>query len=299
MSEKARTIYRGVSPLLRARLSFRIGQLIRNKFLFAGLLILICYLTMAFFADLIAPYPPIRTNATEMFQPPSWRHLLGTDRFGRDLLSRTIYGTRISLRVAFFSIGGALLGGGFLGLISAYLGRLTDQLLGRLMDIFLSLPSILLAIAISAVLGAGEINAIIAIAIVYMPIFYRVMRGSVLAEREEVYVEAVRALGANRWYIMFHHILRNVLAPIYVQAAVCLSYAILLEAALSYLGVGVQPPTPSWGTILNEGSAFLEIAPWISIFPGVFIMFAVLSFNFICDGLRDVLDPRLRGGRAG
>lgn len=299
MSEGARTIRQVIFPLLWTRLSFRIARLTRNKFLLAGVLILIGYLTMALFANLIAPYPPIRTNSAEMFQPPSWRHLLGTDRFGRDLLSRAIYGTRVSLRVAFFSIGAALIGGGLLGLVSAYLGRLTDQLLGRLMDILLSLPSILLAIAISAVLGAGEMNAILAIAIVYMPTFYRVMRGSVLAEREEVYVEAARALGANRWYIMFRHILRNVLAPIYVQAAVCLSYAILLEAALSYLGVGVQPPTPSWGTILNEGSAFLEIAPWISVFPGVFIMFAVLSFNFICDGLRDVLDPRLRGGRLG
>ncbi|MFQ5795311.1 MAG: ABC transporter permease [Candidatus Bipolaricaulia bacterium] len=272
----------------------RASNIISNKFLLVGAIILTLYLIIAIFADIIAPYPPIKTDSALMLQSPSLAHPFGTDRFGRDLLSRTVYGTRVSLSVAFASIGAAVFAGSLLGLVAAYLGKAVDQILGRVMDIFFALPSILLAIAISAILGTGRSNAILAIAIVYMPSFFRVMRGSVLSEKEKVYVEAARAVGASPWYIMFRQILRNVLAPIYVQAAVSLSYAILLEAALSFLGVGVQPPTPSWGTILNEGRNYLEIAPWISIFPGVFIMLSVLSFNFIFDGLRDIFDPRLR-----
>lgn len=292
MNKERKEILKKIFGYLRIRLA----NIISNRFLFTGSSILFFFVILMLFADLIAPYPPNQTNADAMFQTPNLSHFFGTDRFGRDLLSRTIFGTRVSLGVAFGSIGSALFIGSFLGLIAAYLGKTIDQVLGRIMDIFFALPSILLAIAISAVLGTGMKNAIIAITIVYMPTFFRVMRGTVLAEREQVYVEAARALGGNSWYIMFKHILRNVMSPIFVQAAVCLSYAILLEAALSFLGVGVQPPTPSWGTILNGGRTFLEVAPWISIFPGLFIMMSVLSFNFICDGLRDVFDPRGKGG---
>lgn len=292
MNKKIKEILKKIFGYLRIRLA----NIISNRFLFTGSSILFFFIILMLFADLIAPYPPIQTNADAMFRTPNLSHFFGTDRFGRDLLSRTIFGTRVSLSVAFGSIGSALVIGTFLGLIAAYLGKTIDQVLGRIMDIFFALPSILLAIVISAVLGTGMKNAIIAIAIVYMPTFFRVMRGTVLAEREQVYVEAARALGVNSWYIMFKHILRNVMSAIFVQAAVCLSYAILLEAALSFLGVGVQPPTPSWGTILNGGRTFLEVAPWISIFPGLFIMISVLSFNFICDGLRDVFDPRAKGG---
>ena len=278
---------------LKRSIRARIAEIIENKFLLAGTIILTFYLILGLGAGVIAPEPPNQTDATQMFIKPGSDHLFGTDRFGRDLLSRVIYGVRVSLVVAFSSIGLSLGIGATLGMIAAYFGHLVDQILGRIMDIFFSLPSILLAIAISSVLGTGARNAVIAIGIVYMPTFFRVMRSSVLSEKEEVYVEASRSIGAGSWYIMFRQILRNALAPIYVQTAVCLSYAILLEAALSFLGVGVQPPTPSWGTILNSGRSYLEMAPWISIFPGLFIMFSVLAFNFFADGMRDITDPRL------
>jgi peptide/nickel transport system permease protein len=229
-----------------------------------------------------------------MFQAPSRAHLFGTDRFGRDILSRVIYGVRVSLGIAGLSIGIASAGGALFGLIAGYFERTADQVLGRLMDVFFAFPSVLLALGISAVLGAGMRTVVIAIAVVYTPLFFRVMRASVLAEKQLTYVEAAASVGAGPWKIMVRHILPNTLSPMIVQTAVSLSYAILIESALSYLGVGVQPPTPSWGTILNEGKEFLPISPWISLFPGLFIMLSVLGLNFVSDGLRDYLDPRLR-----
>ncbi len=242
-------------------------------------------------ADWIAPYPPTAVDAVRMFQGPSAGHPFGTDRFGRDLLSRVLFGVRVSLGVAGAAIGIALVAGGALGLVAGA-GRGADQLLGRVMDVFFAFPPILLAIGIAAVLGAGPGTAVVAIAVVYAPLFFRVVRGSVLAESAEVYVEAAEALGVRRSALLVRHILPNVLSPVVVQTAVCLSYGILIESALSYLGVGVQPPTPSWGTILNEGKEFLALAPWVSLFPGGFIMASVLAFNIIGDGLRDALDPR-------
>jgi peptide/nickel transport system permease protein len=226
-----------------------------------------------------------------MFAPPSAAHLLGTDRFGRDVLSRIVHGVRVSLGIAGASILAALFAGGALGLLAG-MGRAVDQVLGRVMDVFFAFPPILLAIAVAAVLGAGPGTAVIAIAVVYGPFFFRVVRGSVLVESAQTYVEAAEALGAGRLVILVRHILPNVMSPIIVQTAVCLSYAILIESALSYLGVGVQPPLPSWGTILNEGKEFLALAPWVSLFPGAAIVLAVLAFNIVGDGLRDALDPR-------
>jgi peptide/nickel transport system permease protein len=242
-------------------------------------------------APWIAPYPPTAVDATRMFRGPSAGHLFGTDRFGRDVLTRILFGVRVSLGIAGAAIGMAVVAGSVLGLVAG-VGRGMDQLLGRVMDVFFAFPPILLAIGIAAVLGAGPGTAVVAIAVVYAPLFFRVVRGSVLAESAEVYVEAAEALGVGRLPILFRHILPNVVSPIVVQTAVCLSYGILIESALSYLGVGVQPPTPSWGTILNEGKEFLALAPWVSLFPGGFIMLSVLAFNIIGDGLRDALDPR-------
>ncbi len=247
--------------------------------------------TVGLLADLVAPYPPTAVDATSMFQGPSARHPFGTDRFGRDLLSRILFGVQVSLGIAGASIAAAAAAGSALGLLAG-MGYRTDQLLGRVMDVFFAFPPILLAVGIAAVLGAGPGSAVIAIAVVYAPLFFRVVRGSVLAESAQAYVEAAEALGLGPGAVLARHILPNVVSPIIVQTAVCLSYAILIESALSYLGVGVQPPTPSWGTILNEGKEFLAFAPWVSLFPGGFIMLAVLAFNVIGDGLRDALDPR-------
>jgi peptide/nickel transport system permease protein len=244
-------------------------------------------------AGVVAPYSPTSVDARAVFQAPSLAHPFGTDRFGRDVLSRLIFGIRVSLGIAGASIGAALVAGATLGLLAGA-GRGVDQVLGRLMDVFFAFPPILLAIGIAAVLGAGPGTAVVAIAVVYAPLYFRVVRGSVLAESAQSYVEAARALGLGRLAILARHILPNVVSPIVIQTAVCLSYGILIESALSYLGVGVQPPTPSWGAILNEGKEFLALAPWVSLFPGGFIMLAVLAFNVVGDGLRDSFDPRAR-----
>jgi peptide/nickel transport system permease protein len=244
-----------------------------------------------FSADVVAPYSPTAVDARAVFQRPSLGHPFGTDRFGRDVLSRLIFGIRVSLGIAGASIAAALVAGATLGLLAGA-GRAVDLALGRFMDVFFAFPPILLAIAIAAVLGAGPGTAIVAIAVVYAPLFFRVVRGSVLAESAQSYVEAAEALGLGRLAILVRHILPNVVSPIVIQTAVCLSYGILIESALSYLGVGVQPPTPSWGAILNEGKEFLALAPWVSLFPGGFIMVTVLAFNVVGDGLRDAFDPR-------
>lgn len=247
--------------------------------------------TAGVLADVVAPYSPTAVDARAAFQGPSLAHPFGTDRFGRDVLSRLIFGIRVSLGIAGASIGAALVAGTTLGLLAGA-GRAVDEALGRLMDVFFAFPPILLAIGIAAVLGAGPGTAIVAIAVVYAPLFFRVVRGSVLAESAQSYVEAAEALGLGRLAILVRHILPNVVSPIVIQTAVCLSYGILIESALSYLGVGVQPPMPSWGAILNEGKEFLALAPWVSLFPGGFIMVAVLAFNVVGDGLRDAFDPR-------
>lgn len=254
--------------------------------------VLVALIAAGLLADLVAPYSPTAVDALQMFRGPTMRHLFGTDRFGRDVLSRIIFGVRVSLGIAGASILAAVSVGGALGLLAG-VGSAADQLLGRVMDVFFAFPPILLAIGIAAVLGAGPGTAIVAVAVVYAPFFFRVVRGGVLLESAQVYVEAAEALGAGRGAILVRHILPNVVSPVIVQTAVCVSYAILIESALSYLGVGVQPPTPSWGAILNEGKEFLALAPWVSLFPGGFIMLAVLAFNIIGDGLRDALDPRM------
>ena len=263
----------------------------RNLLVVTGAIAAVLIVATALFAGALAPRPPDDQNFDLIEARPGAQALFGTDRFGRDVLSRVIYGSRVSLYVAVTSIGLAMLVGGALGLNAGYAGGKWDNAINRVMDVFFSIPGLLLAVGIAAMRGPGVNSAVVAITILYTPIFSRVMRGPVLAEREKEYVEAVRALGASRVLVALKHVLPNVLSPFVVQGTVAFSQAILIEASLSYLGLSAQPPTPSWGNMLNEGRTYLETAPWISVFPGIAIMVAVLAFNLIGDGLRDALDP--------
>lgn len=276
------------------RLASLLRRLVRNRLVLTGLLMAVFLIFVAVFADVISPKDPLAVDVMARLRPPSLEFPMGTDRFGRDLLSRLIHGSRISLGVAFSSVTVAMVAGTILGLVAGYMGGIWDLVISRIMDIFFSFPLLLLTIAIAAMLGPGIENAIMAITIAYTPFYSRVARGPVLVEREKDYVAAARVTGASDWRIITRHIFPNILAPVIVQATVDIAYAILTEASLSYLGLGAQIPTPSWGTILNEGRTYLQLAPWISIFPGIAIMLAVLAFNLVGDGLRDALDPRLR-----
>ncbi len=275
-----------------SRASF-MRRIARNRLVLSGLLMALVLVAIAVLANIISPYDPGAVDVMQALKSPSLLHLFGTDLFGRDLLSRVIYGSRVSLGVAFLSVAAALVLGSLLGLFAGYVGGIWDTILGRLMDVFFAFPVLLLAIAIAGMLGPGIPNAIAAIAIVYTPFFFRVARGPTLAEREHEYVQAARVTGVATVRIMWRHILPNILSPIIVQASVTIAYAILTEASLSYLGLGTPLLTPSWGTTLNEGRTYLQLAPWISIFPGIAIMLAVLAFNLLGDGLRDALDPRM------
>jgi peptide/nickel transport system permease protein len=266
----------------------------RNRLALTGAVLAVLLTGMGILAEVISPYDPMAVDVMAAIQGPSAKHLLGTDRFGRDLLTRVIYGARVSLGIAFASVTVAMVVGSLLGLFAAYFGGAWDAALGRGMDVLFSFPLLLLAIAIVGMLGPGIPNAILAITIVYTPFFFRVARGPMLAEREKEYVQAARAIGAGGGRILWKHLLPNLLSPIVVQASVTIAYAILTEASLSYLGLGTPLLTPSWGTTLNEGRTYLQLAPWISIFPGIAIMLAVLAFNLLGDGLRDALDPRLK-----
>jgi peptide/nickel transport system permease protein len=269
--------------------------LTRNRLVLAGLIMVLGLIVIAALAGLIAPYDPIANNVRAALQPPSSYYYFGTDRFGRDVFSRVVFGSRLSLFVAIVSVAISGVIGVALGLVSGYYRGWIDNLIGRVMDVFFSFPALLLAIGVAAMLGPGLNNAIIAIAVVYSPVFGRVVRGPVLVERGREYVEAARVIGASSPRVLLKHVFPNVLSPLIVQTTITLSQAILLEAYLSFLGLGTQPPFPSWGTMLQEGRTFLETAPWMIIFPGVAIMLTVLAFNLLGDGIRDVLDPRSRG----
>jgi peptide/nickel transport system permease protein len=269
--------------------------LVRNRLVLFGTALILLVGLLALLASVVAPYDPTEMKVVDALRRPSVPHPFGTDRFGRDVLSRTIYGSRIALGVALSSIALAFFVGTALGLVGGYVGGWPDLLIGRVMDVLFSFPTLILAIAIAAMLGPGLNNAALAIAVVYVPLFSRVARGPVIAEREKDHVAAAQGLGAAWPRVVFRHILPNVLAPLIVQASVSLAFAILIEASLSYLGLGTQPPDPSWGTMLNEGRTYLETAPWMSIFPGLAIMVTVFGFNLLGDGLRDTLDPQLRG----
>jgi peptide/nickel transport system permease protein len=269
--------------------------LTRNRLVLSGLVMVVALIVIAALAGLIAPYDPIANNVRAALQPPSSYYYFGTDRFGRDVFSRVVFGSRLSLFVALVSVAISATVGVALGLVSGYYRGWVDNLIGRVMDVFFSFPALLLAIGVAAMLGPGLNNAIIAIAVVYSPVFGRVVRGPVLVERGKEYVEAARVIGASSPRVVLKHVFPNALSPLIVQATITLSQAILVEAYLSFLGLGTQPPYPSWGTMLQEGRTFLETAPWTSIFPGLAIMLTVLAFNLLGDGIRDVLDPRSRG----
>ena len=271
-----------------------LGRLFRHRSGTIGLILVLAYIFMAIFANNIAPYSPLAMHTQSRLQAPDSTYLLGTDEFGRDILSRLIAGATNSLTVSVVSVAISGLAGTLLGLLSGYYGGWVDNIVMRLMDLIFAFPAILLALAISAALGPGLTNTIIAISIVYMPIFARVGRGSVLQIKELEYIEASRALGSSHSRLIFRHILPNSLTPTIVQVSLALSWAMLTEAALSFLGLGVIPPDPSWGSMLSEARPLMELAPWMAIAPGFAIMLGVMGFNLLGDGLRDILDPRLR-----
>ena len=283
-----------IPPPARSTRRNRLRPLVRNPLVLGGLVFVVFFLGVALLAPLLAPADPIAMNAARALEGPSADAPFGTDRFGRDVLSRAIYGSRASLMVGVGSIALAAVVGTIVGLAAGYLGGWVDNVLGRIMDIFFTFPSLILAIAISVALGLGIQNALLAIAITYWPAFGRVVRGATLAEGGKDYVEAARVLGASDVRVVGRHVFPNILSPLIVQFTVAISQAIIIESSLSYLGLGTQPPTPSWGTMINEGRTFLDSAPWISVFPGAAIMGAVLAFNLLGDGLRDILDPRSR-----
>ena len=259
-----------------------------------GLALVSIYVIVAVFAGALAPYPPIEQHTRDRLQAPSGQYLFGTDEFGRDMQSRLMHGATNSLRIAILSVAVATLAGTTIGTVAGYVGGLADNVIMRIMDLFFAFPAILLALFIVAALGPGMKNTILAIAVVYTPIFARVARGPVLALKEVEYVSAARCIGASHPRILARHILPNTLAPIIVQISLALSWAMLTEAGLSFLGLGTQPPLPSWGGMLSESRKLMEIAPWMAISPGAAIMVGVLGFNLLGDGLRDSLDPRLR-----
>lgn len=284
----ARKLTRGLRLLWRAPL------------MGAGLTVVLLLVLTAIFAPWLAPYPEDSLGATrikERFQPPSLSHPLGTDELGRDVLSRVLYGSRVSLEVGVLAIGLALLIGIPLGVIAGYSGGRIDELIMRITDVFLSFPTLLLAMAISAMLGPTLRNAMIAIAISWWPWYTRLLRSEAVSVKERDFVEAARAMGASWGKIVFRHILPNCLAPVIVQGSMDFGSIILTSASLSFLGLGAQPPTPEWGLMISTSRTFFLTHWWIVTFPGLAIFIAVLSFNLVGDGLRELLDPKMRRRR--
>jgi dipeptide transport system permease protein len=271
-----------------------------NRGAVVGLIFLGVVVALALAADLVAPHPPYEQYRDALLRPPAWQtggssaFLLGTDAVGRDMLSRLIHGARYSLFIGAVVVVLSLVGGIVLGLIAGYVRGIVDTVTMRIMDIVLSFPSLLLALVVVAILGPGLFNAMLSIAVAYMPHFVRLTRGAVLAERSKDYVVAARVAGAGPFRLMFKSILPNCMAPLIVQATLFFSNAILDAAALGFLGMGARPPTPEWGTMLAEAREFILRAWWVVTFPGLAILFTVLAINLIGDGLRDALDPRLK-----
>ena len=269
-------------------------RLRKNPLAMFGLFIVVLLIFFAITADVIAPYKYYEQNLMNSFQSPSKEHLFGTDEFGRDILSRIIHGSRISLQVGLIAVGISVIFGGFFGAVAGYYGGRIDNLIMRGMDILLSIPSILLAIAIAASLGPGLYNMMVAVGISTTPQYARIIRGSVLSLRGQEFVEAAKAVGSSDTRIIMKHILPNCLAPIIVQSTLGVASAILTAAGLSFIGLGIQPPTPEWGAMLSGGREYIRDYAYMTIFPGLAIMITILALNFLGDGLRDVLDPKLK-----
>jgi len=288
------------SPEDRHPLLDQLSQLWRNKTSVVGLIVVAGFVLAAIFAPSLSPHDPVEISLYDQLKPPAWKdggsdkNILGTDDLGRDIFSRIIYGARVSLVVAVVSVGLAFVLGTLLGSISGYYKGALDNVIMRIMDIILAFPYLLLAIVVVAFLGPSLQNAMIAIGITYVPRFARIVRGSVLEECEKDYVMAAKAVGARDWRIIFIAILPNCLGPLIVLTTLSFASAILDAAALSFLGLGAQPPTPEWGAMIASSRSLILRASWVMTFPGIAILFAVLGFNLLGDGLRDALDPRLR-----
>ena len=277
-----------------------IKQYKKNRAAVVGFIVVVLLFLTAIFAPIVAPYQPDIQNLADRLIPPMWdakgvsSHILGTDDFGRDLFSRIIFGSRISLMVGAISVGVSLSFGLIMGIVAAYFGGKTDLFIMRIVDIMLSIPAILLAIVIVSILGPSLFSAMTAIGIVGIPTYARIVRASVLAEREKEYVIASRINGSSNMRLMFAVILPNCASPIIVQATMGFASAVLEAAGLSFLGLGAQPPTPEWGAMLSDSLQFITTAPWMIFYPGLAIFLTVLSFNLMGDGLMDVLDPKLK-----
>jgi peptide/nickel transport system permease protein len=271
-----------------------IKRVLRNKLAVLGLAIVFFVVLTSLTASIVAPFNPLKLSPSNRIKAPSDEHVFGTDHFGRDLLSRVLYGGRVSLQVGVLSVVFAAVVGIILGAIGGYFGGRIDYVIVLFMDALISFPVLLLAIGLMAVMGPGVKNIIIALALVFIPTYGRVVRGSVLSIRQKEYIEAARNAGSGDFKIIFLHVLPNTMAPLIVVTTISVANAILIEAALSFLGLGVPPPAPSWGNILADGRNYISQAPWLTIFPGLAITLTVLGFNTLGDGLRDVLDPKLK-----
>lgn len=269
-------------------------RLCKNRLAVLGMVILLLLVLMAVFADFIAPYPYDYQDYSSTLQFPSAQHWMGTDNYGRDIFSRVVYGTRISLQIGFISLTMGALMGCILGAIAGFFGGVLDTIIMRFTDILMSIPRTVLAICIATTLGPGLVNAMIAVAISSVPNFARVVRASTLTVKDQEYVEAARAIGCSNAHIIVRYIFPNVLAPIIVQATLGVGTAIILAASLSFLGVGIEPPTPEWGSMLSAARSFIRDQWYMVAFPGLAIMVTVLALNLFGDGLRDALDPKLK-----
>lgn len=281
---------------MRAESPWRIALriLVRNRVAMSGLAILVLMSLLAVLAPAIAPYDPDAVDILHQLEAPSKAHILGTDLYGRDIFSRILYGGRITLVVGLIAVGIAASIGIVLGLIAGFYGGAVDSIIMRLVDVLLAFPRILLALSIVGMLGPGLLNVMVAVGIAGITGYARLVRGSVLSAKENVYVEAARVVGCPDRIILRRHLLPNIIGPVIVLATLDVAAAILSASSLSFLGLGVQPPTAEWGAMLNEGRQYLRTAPWITLFPGLAIMISVLSINMLGDGLRDALDPRMK-----